>query len=92
MCLLQRTNGAVSGVIIELLLLNQRWSFKRKAFLTQEIPIFSFVNSGFQCTLALTYPLPFRKAGAALASSLFCSTSLSLGGELVNKMGKPRRA
>lgn len=73
---------------MELLLLNQRWSSKHK----KEISIFSFVNSEFQDTLALTYPLPFRKAGAALASILFCSTSLSLGGELVNKMGKPRRA
>lgn len=33
-------------------------------------------------------PLPFRKAGTALASSLLCSASASLGGELVSETGK----
>lgn len=57
------------------------------AFLTQAC-MFSPVNSGFQHTPALTYPLPFRKAGTALASSLLCSASASLGGELVSETGK----
>lgn len=35
--------------------------------------------------------MPFKKAGAALASSLLCSTSVFLEGELVNKTGKLRR-
>lgn len=57
------------------------------AFLTQAC-MFSPVNLGFQHTPALTYPLPFRKAGTALASSLLCSASVSLGGELVSETGK----